>query len=265
MIIVGERINTSRPRVTEVVGKRDALSIIALARAQVRAGADFIDVNAGTFLEHEADYLCWMVKTIQSELDVPLCLGSSNARVLSEAVKVHKGEPMINAISLEKERFRSLLPVITGRPCHVIGSCVAEPSIPVPLEERVRAGSELISALTREGIPLEKIYVDPTVQPVAMDAGMGHATLGTIRKIRSDFPEINTICGISNVSFGLPARPFINRHFLTLMMAEGLSAAILDPTDRQLMATLLAVEALLGRADGCKTFIDAYTNSRITV
>ncbi|MBI5571299.1 MAG: dihydropteroate synthase [Desulfomonile tiedjei] len=265
MIIVGEKINTGRPRITEAMAKRHASSILAVAREQAQAGADFIDVNAGTFLEHEADYLSWLVETIQGEVDLPLCLSTSNASALSEAMKRHRGEPMVNAISLAKERLRSFLPVITSRPCRVIALSAAEGSTPVPLDERIRASSELISILTGEGIPPEKIYIDPAVQPMVKDSGTGLATIGTIRQMVADFPEVNTICGISNVSFGLPARPFINRQFLALLMTAGLSAAILDPTDKHLMATLLAVDALLGRDASCKSFIDAYTNGRIAV
>ncbi len=103
MIIVGEKINASRPSITEAVAKRDADYVVRVARAQAAAGASFVDVNAGTFLDHEADYLCWLVETIQTELDVPLCLDCANPRALTEAMKRHKGEPMINSISLEEE------------------------------------------------------------------------------------------------------------------------------------------------------------------
>jgi len=265
MIIVGEKINTGRPRITEAIAKRHAASIVAVAAEQAQAGADFIDVNAGTFLEHEADYLAWLVETIQSEVNLPLCLSTSNSLALSEAMKRHRGEPLINAVSLDKERLRSFLPVIASRPCRVIALCAGESAAPVPIEERVRIGSELISVLTGEGIPREKIYIDPAVQPMVKDSSTGLVTIGTLRRLLVDFPEVNTICGISNVSFGLPARPFINRQFLALLMAAGLSAAILDPTDKFLMATLLAMDALLGRDESCKAFIDAYANGRIAV
>jgi cobalamin-dependent methionine synthase I len=263
MIIVGEKINASRPTITEAVAKRDANYVISLAKGQAEAGASFIDVNAATFLEHEIDYLCWLVETIQSEVDIPLCLDSANPRALTEAMKRHKGEPMINAISWEEERFHALLPVVTSRPCNVVALCVAHKSLPTTLEERVYIGTQLIEKLTTEGVPREKIFVDPLVQPVAVDACMGNATLGAISKLMMDFPGVNTICGLSNISFGLPGRHFINRSFLTLAMAYGLSAVILDPTDKQLMGTLLAVEMLLGKHSACDRFIAAYQNGRI--
>lgn len=263
MIVVGEKINTSRRTIAEAVEKRDAEFIATVAREQAEAGAHYIDVNAGTFLDQEVSCLCWLLEVVQREVELPLCLDSPNPKALSEAMKHHQGEPMINSISLEEERFRSVLPVLTSRPCRVIALCMAQTSMPTTVEERVQVGSELIERLTAEGISRENIYVDPLVHPVSVDTGMGVAAAGAISRIMNEFPGVNTICGLSNVSFGLPARRLINRNFLALCMAHGLSAAILDPTDRQLMATLLAVEMLLGRDEYCENFIEAYQSGRI--
>jgi cobalamin-dependent methionine synthase I len=234
-----------------------------VAREQAEAGAHYIDVNAGTFLDKEVGYLCWLVETVQNAVDLPLCLDSPNPEALAEAIKHHKSEPMINSISLEKERYEALLPVVTGRPCRVVALCMAETSMPTTVEERVEVGAELINKLTNRGIPLEKIYLDPLVQPISVDTGMGTAVLGAIQKIMNDFPGVNTICGLSNISFGLPMRKVINRNFLALCMASGLSAAILDPTDQQLMATLLSTDMLLGRDEYCENFIEGYQSGRI--
>ena len=264
MIIVGEKINTSRKSIAEAVKKRDVNYIVEVAREQAEAGAHYIDVNAGTFLEQETECICWLVETVQSELDLPLCLDSPNPHALSEAIKRHKGEPMINSISLETERFRSLLPVVTSQPCHVVALCMAETSMPTTVEERVQVGSELINRLTRAGVPMEKIYVDPLVQPVSVNTRMGLATLDAISRMMSNFPGVNTICGLSNISFGLPERQLINRSFLALCLSHGLSAVILDPTDKRLMATLLTVEMLLDRDEYCENFITAYQAGRIS-
>ncbi len=260
MIIVGEKINTSRKKIAEAVADRDADFIVKTARDQAEAGADFIDVNAGTFLEKETESLCWLVETVQSHIDLPLCLDSPDPAALSEAIKLHKGEPMINSISLEKDRYEALLPLVTSNPCHVVALCMQQTAMPTSVEDRVEASSELINRLTEKGVPLEKIYVDPLVQPVSVDTRMGAAIVGAINKIMQGFPGVNTICGLSNVSFGLPQRKLINRNFLALAMANGLSAAILDPTDRKLMSTLISVEMLMGRDDYCEKYIDAYQN-----
>lgn len=264
MIIVGEKINTSRKSVEDAVRKRDAAFIAGLAREQAQAGAHYIDVNAGTFLEEEVDCLCWLTETVQKEVALPLCLDSPNTKALSEAMKVHKGEPMVNSISLEEDRLRLLMPVITRQPCFVVALCMARTAMPITTEERVEVGSELVSKLTSEGFPREKIYVDPLIHPVSVNTDMGIAALGAIKRIMDGFPGINTICGLSNISFGLPERRLINRNFLALCIGYGLSAVILDPTDKQLIATLLTVQMLLGRDEYCADFIDAYQSGRIS-
>jgi cobalamin-dependent methionine synthase I len=263
MVIVGEKINTSRKRIEEAVEKRDSAFISRVAREQAEAGANYIDVNAGTFLEDEVNRLCWLVETVQSEVDLPLSLDSPNPNALSEAIKHHKGEPMINSISLESERFQLLLPLVTAHPCSVVALCMSQTAMPTTVEERIEVGSELIGKLTDRGIPLEKIYVDPLIQPVSVDTSMGIAALGAIDRIMRDFPGVNTICGLSNISFGLPLRRLVNRNFLALAISYGLSAAILDPTDKQLMATLLSIEMLLSKDEYCEKFITAYQSGLI--
>ena len=227
------------------------------------AGAHFIDVNAGTFVDKETENLCWLVETLQSAVELPLSLDSPNPEALSEALKLHKGVPMINSISLEKDRFQKLFPIVTSHPCHVVALCMAQASMPTTVEERVEVGTELIERLTGAGVPVERIYVDPLIQPISVDTSMGLAALGAISKIRENHPGVNTICGLSNISFGLPERRIINRNFLTLCMSYGLSAVILDPTDRQIMTALITTEMLLGQDEYCESYIEAYQNGHL--
>ena len=263
MIIVGEIINTSRRSIEEAVRNRNTTHIIQVAQRQAMAGAHFIDVNAGTFVDKETENLCWLVETVQSAVELPLSLDSPNPEALSEALKLQKGVPMINSISLEKDRFQKLFPIVTSHPCHVVALCMAQASMPTTVEERVEVGRELILKLTGAGVPIERIYVDPLIQPISVDTDMGMAALGAIGKIREDFPGVNTICGLSNISFGLPERRIINRNFLTLCMSYGLSAVILDPTDKQIMTALITTEMLLGRDEYCESYIEAYQNGHL--
>ncbi len=263
MIIVAEKINTSRKRIEEAVRSRNATFITQVAREQAEAGAHFIDVNAGTFIDQEMDHLCWLVETIQSEVDLPLSLDSPNPKAISKAIKLCQREPMINSISLEEGRFQALLPIIASHPCHVVALCMSQTMMPTSVEERVEVGSELIKKLTSAGIPTKRIYVDPLIQPVSVDTNMGLAALGALKKIMQNFPGVNTICGLSNISFGLPERRIINRYFLTLCISHGLSAVILDPTDKQLMTALLATEMLIGQDEYCQNYIEAYQNNHL--
>jgi|GEM_PF-2856822 len=193
MVIVGEKINTSRKNVEDAVRRRDAAAIAAMAREQAEAGAHYIDINAGTFVDEEVDCLCWLTETVQQAVPLPLSLDSPNPVALAEAMKLHRGEPMVNSISLEQERLDSLLPVITSQPCSVVALCMARTSMPVTTEERVQVGSELVETLTAEGVPREKIYVDPLIQPVSVNTDMGVAALGAIRRIMEDFPGVNNL------------------------------------------------------------------------
>jgi cobalamin-dependent methionine synthase I len=263
MIVVGEKLNSSNRRIARAVERRDSACIAAVAREQAEAGADYIDVNAGTFLEEEAQSLCWLVETVQAEVDRPLCLDSANPAVLEQAVELHRGEAMINSISLEPGRFQGLLPLIAYRPCHLVALCMPPSGLPASAADRVQAGAELVGRLADAGIPRERIYLDPLVQPVSVDAHSVLQVLNALDEIHSRLPGVRTICGLSNVSFGLPRRRLINRCFLALCMARGLDAAILDPTDGRLMAAKLATEMLMGRDDYCQNFIDAHLDRRI--
>lgn len=264
MIIIGEKINTSLKGVSEAVESGDTEYIIQLAQQQQGAGADYIDVNAGTFVEKEVEYLPWLVQTVQGAIDMPLCLDSPNPEAISRAMEVHRGEPLINSISLETDRFRDLLPVVTGNPCKVVALCMAQTSMPTTSEERLAVADELVTKLNEAGLVLEKIFVDPLIQPISIDQGMGLAALQSITGIMERFPGINTLCGLSNISYGLPMRRLVNRHFLTLAMAYGLTAAILDPTDNRIMASILTTQMLLGKDEYCADFIDAYQNQAIS-
>jgi cobalamin-dependent methionine synthase I len=170
---------------------------------------------------------------------------------------------MINSISLERDRYEDMLPIVTAQPCRIVALCMTETAMPVTVEDRVQAAGELIRRLTAEGVALENIYIDPLVQPVSIDTRMGTAVLDAIKRIMNDFSGVNTICGLSNISFGLPARRLINRTFLSLCMHQGLSAAILDPTDKHLTANLLSTRMVLGKDEYCGDFIDAFQNGII--
>lgn len=265
MIIVGELINTSRKRIGQAVKDKDAAAIQQVAVAQAEAGADYIDVNAGTFLEQEAEMLPWLVETVQAAVNLPCCLDSPSAKALKRALSVHQGVPMINSISLEAERYTEMLPVITQAPCKIVALCMSRTAMPTTAGNRVDVARELIENLTQNGIALQDIFIDPLIQPVSVDTGMGRAVLESMKIIRDTFPEVNIICGLSNISFGLPLRRLINRYFLALAMDSGLSAAILDPTDKAMISALKTTRMLLGQDEYCSDYIEAYENEILVI
>jgi len=265
MIIVGELINTSRKTISQAVRDGDSDLIQKVAKTQAAAGADYIDVNAGTFLEKEIDYLPWLVETVQAAVELPCCLDSPSPAALEQALAVHQGVPMINSISLEADRYEQMLPVVTRSPCKLVALCMSRTAMPTTAQERVDVASQLINDLGSNGFAQSDIFIDPLVQPVSVDTRMGVAVLTAIQTIRHDYPEVNIICGLSNISFGLPLRSLINRNFLSLAVGSGLSAAILDPTDKSIMSALKTTVMLMGQDEYCTDYIESYENEILKI
>lgn len=264
MLIVGERINASRKAIRAALEQLDAEAIRREARLQAEAGAHYIDVNGGTFPGREPELLAWLVEVVQSVTDRPLCLDSTDPDALAAALqKIGIHPPMINSITLETDRFARMLPLVREHGAKVVALCQGEGGLADTVQRKVDAASRLVERLVRGGIALGDIYVDPLVFPVATDSGAGSVAIAAIGEIMRGFPGVHTICGLTNVSHGLPARKLLNRSFLVAAMSAGLDAAILDPLDRELMASLLATSALLGHDEYCTELLRAYRAGRL--
>jgi len=258
MQIIGEKINGTLKRVGRAVADRDATFIQALARRQVEAGADLLDVNAGTRPDQEPDDLIWLVRTVQETVDVPLCLDSANPRALAAAIEKVRQAPLINSISGKQKRLEGILPLARDHGCPVIALALDESGIPQGVEERLTVIRRVIGETRRAGLPDDKVYVDPLVMAIATDTEGGLIALETMRAVHAEFPAVHLSVGLSNISFGLPARSLINQAFLTLALAAGLDTAIMDPLDRDLRGALLAAELVLGRDHHCRNYTRAY-------
>ena len=258
MIIVGELINASRKAIGEAITNQDADTVKTVAINQQKAGANYIDVNAGIFVGKEAGYLTWLTQTVQSAVDCPCSLDSPDPAALEAALAVHRGVAMINSISLEKERFDKLLPVIAGTNLQVVALCMSDDGMPETVEDRLTIADKLINALVRKGVELENIYVDPLVQPMSVNNTFGVEFLNAIEAIQLRFPGVHTMCGLSNISYGLPARKFLNQTFMAMAVAKGLDGAIINPLDKRMMANITAAEALAGRDEYCVKYLKAF-------
>jgi cobalamin-dependent methionine synthase I len=255
--IIGERINTSREKVLEAVEKRDADYIQDDVRKQEAAGAHYIDVNAGTQASGEMDDLKWLIDVVQEVVTVPLCIDSPDPEVLRMACDRVKMPPMINSISLEKNRFEPMLSFLEGRECRIVALCMSDEGMPKSAEEVIARAGKLIEGLEGIGMQREHIYMDPLIQPVSTDVMRGVMAMESVRGIIERYPGVHTICGLSNISFGLPQRRIINRTFLSVLMTAGLDSAILDPLDNVIMAVLRTTLMLLGRDSYCLEYIKA--------
>jgi len=262
MIIIGELINASRKQIAPAIENKDADTIQKIAKDERENGADFIDVNAGVFVGKESDYLKWLVTTVQETVEAPCCIDSPDPKAIETALSVHKGIPMINSISLEKERYEALLPVVSGTECKVVALCMSDKGMPETTDDRVSIADELINNLLKNNVPLDNIYVDPLVQPVSTKDSYGIEFLDAIEKIINKFPGVHTICGLSNISFGLPERKFLNQTFMVMAITKGLDAAIVNPLDKGMMAKIVAAETLAGKDEYCSQYLQAWRDKK---
>ncbi len=253
--VIGERINTSRKKVQEAVAERDAGYIVNDVKLQQEAGAAFIDVNAGARIGHEEEDMKWLIDTIQPIATVPLTLDSPDPAILEMAFQMVENTPMINSISLEKERFDAMMPFLSGKDCKVIALCMDDAGMPNSADDIVDRAKRLVKELNTIGIETSDIYVDPLVQPISTDTAKGVMVLDAVRTIKSEFPEVHITGGLSNISYGLPQRKIINRTFVTLMMDAGMDSAIIDPLDNKIMATIKTADMLLGNDSFCMNYL----------
>lgn len=261
MLIIGEKINASSKRVAEAIVNKDAASIQGLAQRQVEAGADYIDVNAGTGqgIDQEITDLKWAIDVVQQAVDAPLCLDSSDPQALAAAAAHYVGsELIINSVNAEKERLDPVGRVAAERGAGVIALVMGEGGIPRTVDERVAAADLIMNHLKQLGVKEEQVYFDPLVLPISVDTEQGLVTLQTIEQIKSRYPSAKTVVGLSNISYGLPQRGIINRAFLLMAAAVGLDAAIMDPTDMRMMSMVRVSDMLIGKDPACKGFIKAH-------
>jgi 5-methyltetrahydrofolate--homocysteine methyltransferase len=258
MIIIGELINASRKTIKAAIEEQDTDTIKQIAKDQVQAGADYIDVNAGIFVGKEPQYLKWLVETVQEATDIPCTIDSPDPAAVEAALAVHNKVAMINSISLEKERYDALLPIVAGTDLKIIALCMSDDGMPQTVDDRMKIADKLVNGLVQNNVPVENIFVDPLVQPVSVDGRFGVEFINSIEKIRQAWPGIHTACGLSNISYGLPGRKYLNRAFMIQAIAKGLDGAIINPLDQGMMASILLGEVLAGQDDFCMNYLKGF-------
>jgi cobalamin-dependent methionine synthase I len=255
--IIAEKINGTRKRVAQAIQDRDADFIQNLAREQAEAGATWLDANAGTAPQREPEDLIWLVENIQAVVDTPISLDSANPKALQAAIKVVKKKPMINSISLEPGRME-VYPIVAEHKCPAVALAMDENGIPKTKEERIDTIGRILEKTRSMDIPDGDLYFDPLAMTIATGQENALLFFDTVREIRSKFPEVHITCGLSNISFGMPARTFINRVFLALSMQAGLDCAICNPNSQDIQTTILATELLLAQDKHCLNYTRAF-------
>ena len=260
--LIGERINpTGRQRLGAemVAGNFDRVAADAIA--QVEAGAHLLDVNAGVPLEDEPGMLAAAVQVVQQVVDVPLSIDSSIVAALEAGLAAYQGKALVNSVTGEEGRLESVLPLVKKYNAAVIGIANDEGGISENPDVRFAIAQKIVERAEDHGIPRRDVVIDPLVMPVGAVPLAGVTVLQLVRRIQTEL-RVNTICGASNVSFGLPRRTKLNAVFLTMLISSGMSCAIANPLKPDIRHAVLAAEVLMGRDEFCKTWIADYNRSK---
>jgi len=267
MLIIGENINATNRSVAEAIARRDEAFLVNLAKAQTLAGADFIDVNAGSgngSLQEATAAIRWLVGIIQVAVEQPLAIDSDSPEVIRTALQEYHGERLIiNSVTAEPARLESIGPLVAERQAWVIALAMGIEGIPDRVEKRLSACERIMAYLTGLGVKSEQVLFDPLVLPIAVDTRQGLVTLKTIEQIKSRYPDAKVVMGLSNISYGLPARKVVNRAFLLMAAYAGLDAVIVDPLDSKAMSLIKVADMLVGKDPSCRAYLKAHRKGNI--
>jgi 5-methyltetrahydrofolate--homocysteine methyltransferase len=255
--IIGERINpTGRKKFSEELRGGDLSTVVDDTGAQIGAGANVLDVNAGIPLVDEAELLSKMLKLVQENTGAPICIDSSVVEALEAGLGVYEGKPLVNSVTGEDERLEEILPLVARHGAAVIGLANDETGIPETAQQRLEIATKVVNAAGEAGIPPEDVVIDPLAMTVGADTDAVTTTLEAIRLIR-DRLGVNMCLGASNVSFGLPERHVLNAAFLPMAMAAGLTSAIMN-TASVCVESVRAADLLLGNDPWGASWIAAH-------
>jgi 5-methyltetrahydrofolate--homocysteine methyltransferase len=257
-VIIGERINpTGRKLLASAMANGDYSGVIADARAQVQAGAHMLDANAGIPLADEPKILAECVKLVQQTVDVPLSIDSSIVAALQAGLAVYKGKPLVNSVTGEEERLEAVLPLVKKYNAAVIAISNDETGISEDPDVRFAVAKKIVERAADHGVPRHDVVVDPLVMPVGAINDAGARLMSLIRRLREEL-KVNTSCGASNFSFGLPNRRGLNAGFLPMMIGAGLTSAIMNPMHPEDRQAILGADVVMGHDPNCAAWIRAY-------
>lgn len=261
MIIVGEKISVMAKKVREALMSRDAKPIQELAAAQAKAGAHFIDVSIGPAEDDGPQLMDWAVKVVQEVVQKPLCLDTTNVKAMEAGLKAHNnqwGTPLVNSTSNEPERF-PMMELAAKYKSQIIALTLGKGGLPADAEDRCVIASELMARAMEFGMSLEDVYLDPLILQVCSMQDQGWQAVRAVRMFKDlNDPPMKSLVGLSNISNGAPKhiRPIINRSFFALLIEAGLTAAIIDPLDKEMMDTAKTVEMIMGKTMYAHSYLD---------
>ena len=261
--VVGERINpTGKKRLQQALREGDSAYACAQAVAQAEAGAELLDVNAGLPGIDEAATLERLVQQIQAVTDLPLQLDSTDPAALERALRVYNGKPVVNSVNGEQKSLDTILPLCKKYGAAVVGLTLDEHGIPPTAEGRLAIARRIAAAADAAGIPREDVYIDCLTLTVSAEQDAAAETLRALALCKREL-GVRTVLGVSNISFGLPCRGYMNTAFLTLAMQAGLDLAIMNPNTPEMMAAVRAYRVLTGQDARCAAYVEAYAGQQL--
>ncbi len=256
-VIIGERINpTGRKLLAEEMKQGDFSRVETDAVAQVAAGAHMLDVNAGIPLADEPTILADTVRLVQGLVDVPLSIDSSIVEALEAGLAVYQGKALVNSVTGEDEQMERVLPLVARHGAAVVAITNDETGISTDPDVRFEVARKIVNRAADHGIPHSDIVVDPLVMPIGAMGSAGQQVFHLVRRLRTEL-KVNTTCGASNVSFGLPNRAAINGAFLAMAIGAGMTSAITNPLEPEIAQSIMAADVLAGHDTDCAAWIKA--------
>lgn len=260
--VVGERINpTGKKRLQQALREGDSGYACAQAVAQAEAGAQVLDVNAGLPGIDEAATLEMLVRELQAVTDLPLQLDSNDPVALERALRIYNGKPIVNSVNGKEKSLKAILPLCKKYGAAVVGLCLDENGIPKTAEGRFAVAKKIVAATDAAGIPREDVYLDCLTLTVSAEQASAVETLKAMRLCKQEL-GVRTVLGVSNISFGLPCRGYMNTTFLTLAMQAGLDLAIMNPNTPEMMAAVRAFRVLTSQDEQCADYVQAYAGQQ---
>ena len=259
--IIGERINpTGRKRLAEEMRSGDYSRVEAEALAQIQAGAHMLDINAGIPLTDEPRILAECIQLVQALTDVPLSIDSSIVAALESGLSVYQGKALVNSVTGEEERLESVLPLVKRYGAAVVAISNDETGISEDPDVRFLVAKKIVERAEDHGIARADVVVDPLVMPIGAINSAGCQVMEIVRRLRDEL-KVNTICGASNVSFGLPNRQGLNATFLSMAIGAGMTSAITSPLHAETIQAVMGADVMMGHDPHCKRWMSRYRDA----
>lgn len=259
MLIIGENISVTRSKVSQAIKERDIQPILEMAKAQIDAGAHYIDINIGPATKNGPDIMKWIVTSLQDVVDIPLALDTKNAAAVRAGLEVHRGKAIINSTTGDEDQLNTLMPLAKEFNAAIIGLAMAKSGVSRDASERCEVAYNIITAAQQYGVPMEDLYLDPIVLPVAVAQEHTVETLEALKMFKElTDPAPRTVVGLSNLSQSSPPqlRSIINSTYLVMLMTLGLDAAIANPLETELMNIVKTVQILQNKVLYAHSYVD---------